>query len=452
MMPAGPGFIPPFIPPSPGIPGPLRVISGLVRNNLSILPEAAYHEPAVVIPGLQRIVVVTGPELTGEFLQKQGDRFPKGRLQNEALMPLFGNAMISSEGADWRWQRQAAAPLFRHQDMMDYGPIMTASAEAMVRLWREAPGQPRLINRDMMRAAFAVISNTMLAGGASDVIAAIEKGHGEYFKYVNWWLANRYLGLPAWLPRPGKAAMHRHEDNLRQSVRALVREKRARGAHQDDLLGKLLAAKDPETGRGMDDERIANNIATFLVAGYDTTALSLSWALYLIAKSPDWARRIREEVNEVCGAGPVGSAHYEALTTTRMVLSEALRLFPTAPIILRDVLEDTELQEVRFKAGDIVMLPIYAMHRHRQSWENPDTFDPSRFALDSPKPVRHSYLPFGAGKRICIGAAFAMLEGVIMLATFVRAADFEPLSPEPEPMGQLFLTARAGIRMRVSPI
>lgn len=444
-------FVPPFVAPAAKAPHSFSLLSQLIFNNLSIIPQEAYERDVVVVKGPPRLVFVTGEAAITEVLRTQHGNFPKGKLQNSVLNPLFGNAMISSEGVDWRWQRGAAAPLFRHSELRDYGPVMSDAAQATVEQWRAEPGEERVISRDMMHAAFSVISRTMLAGGAPDVITEIEKGHQEYFRVVNWWIAYRMLGLPAWLPRPGAAAMRRHTRNIRQSVRELIEQRREASGDGDDLLGKLLEAKDPATGRAMGDKRLVNNLIAFLVAGYDTTALSLSWALYLLSKSPQWVAAIRKEVQEICGDGPVTADHSGKLTVTNQVMSETLRLFPTAPVIVRDVLEKTNVCGTKLRTGDVVILPIYATHRHRSLWQNPNQFDPGRFAPDQPKPSRHAYLPFGAGQRICIGAAFATIETAIMLATFVRAADFEAVGPEPEPVGQMFLTPRNGITMKVTP-
>ena len=182
------GFYPPQVRPAAR---PLRFPSNLIKllnNNLEIIPEQAYREPVVFSPGPLRMAFFTDAELVKLLLLTRQPEFPKGRVQNETLRPLFGEAMISAEGREWRWQRAAAAPLFRHEELLQYGPIMTASAEATVETWRtDSPGAIRLINKDMMRAAYRVISSTMLAGGAEDVLHQIEKGHTDYFHNVNWW-------------------------------------------------------------------------------------------------------------------------------------------------------------------------------------------------------------------------------------------------------------------------
>lgn len=444
--------LPPKVDPAPK---PLRFPKNLLRllsNNLRIVPEQSYHENIVIAPGPPRMAFITGAKAVEEVLKDRSEEFPKGRLQNSILDPLFGDAMISSHGEKWRWQRKATAPLFRHDQIVNYTPLMRGAAEKLVEQWRQAPaGEERHINRDMMRVTFDVISNTMLVGGADEVISTIEKGHAEYFRLVNWWVVYRAMGMPAWLPRPGGKAMRKQEWKLRQSVKTLVEGRRSAAKDTTDLLGLLLNAENPETGQRMSDEEMVNNIVAFLVAGYDTTALALSWAIYLIARHPEWQDHIYQEVMQVAGEGKVGRDHLKELVVTDQVLNEALRLYPTAPLIVRDFDHDVVIDGVQIPGGTVGMIPIYAIHRHHSFWRDPDSFDPSRFAPDAePKPSRYQYLPFGAGPRICLGATFATVEAKIMLATFVRAARFQLVGDyEPKPTGQMFLTASGDMPMRV---
>jgi cytochrome P450 len=444
-------FYPPRVKPSAR---PLRFpfnLTKLLNNNVEIIPEQAYREPLVIAPGPPRMAFFTGPELVRTLLLDRPTDFPKGGLQVEVLKPMFGNAIISAEGREWRWQRGAAAPLFRHDELLRYGPFMSAAAEAAVAKWRAAaPGTIHAVHNDMMRAVFHVISKTMLAGVSEEMLHAIEKGHADYYRAANWWVMYSLLGLPHWLPRPGGKSMRTHETRMRKAVSELVQARRF-AATGDDLLARMVRASDPETGQSMPDELVAGNILAFLIGGSDTTAFALTWTLYLISQSPQWEARMLREIAQVVGSGPVTSAHVEHLVTVGQVLNESLRLFPTAPVIVRDIVEDMQFDGISVPAGTIGIIPIYAIHRHRSYWDDPDRFDPDRFAPGRPKPTRFQFLPFGAGPRICIGAAFAMIEATIMLATFVRAARFE-VDPRfnPQPSGQMFLLPKNGMPMRVT--
>ena len=424
----------------------------LLRNNLELIPEAAYERPLIVAPGPPRMAFLMDPDLVKDVLLTRASEFPKGGLQVDVLKPVFGNAMISAEGREWRWQRGVAAPVFRHEELLRYGPVMTAAAEAAVARWRASPpGIVHPIHADMMRAAFDVISNTMLAGGAEEVLAAIQKGHALYYASANWWVLYTLLGLPHWLLRPGGRAMRAHETRLRSSVVELVASRRRR-AGGDDLLGRMSRAADPDTGRTMSEALLVDNIVAFLMAGYDTTAFALTWTLYLISKSPEWERRMLEEIEQVAGKAEITADHVASLGVVQQVLNESLRLFPTAPVIIRDLPEDISVGGVTAPAGTIGIIPIYAIHRHRAYWSEPDRFDPDRFSQSNgAKRSRFQFMPFGAGPRICIGASFAMIEATIMLATFVRAAHFETVGVhEPKPVGRMFLVPDGGLPMRVS--
>jgi cytochrome P450 len=447
-----PAFYPPRVKPAPH---PLRFplnLAKLIRNSLELIPEQAYREALVLAPGPPRMAFISGTELLKALLLDRAAEFPKGALQVDALAPMFGKAMVSAEGAEWRWQRGAAAPLFRHEELLGYAPIMRAAAENIVANWRAAPpGTIHTVHRDMMRAVFDVMSKTMLAGVPDDLLATIEKGNDRYYRSVNWWLLCLMVGLPRWLPRPGRKAMREHEQRLRQAVSKLVLARRASGMAGDDVLSRLLRTRDPESGMSMSDGLIVDNILAFLVGGSDTTAFALTWTLYLISQSPEWEARMLDEIDRVVGGDPVGSSHVDRLVTVQQVLNESLRLFPTAPVIVRDITEDVVLDGVSIPAGTIGIVPIYAIHRHQSYWDDPHRFDPTRFAPGArSKSARFRFLPFGAGPRICIGAAFATIEATIMLATFVRAAHFE-VSPhfDPQPSAGMFLLPKKGMPMQV---
>jgi cytochrome P450 len=445
-------FYPPFVrPSSKPLRFPLNLVQ-LVRNNLSVVPEQAYRENLAISPGPPRLAFVTGSDLVETMLLDRAGEFPKGELQVGALKPLFGNAMASAEGREWRWQRGAAAPLFRHDELLRYGPIVYEAADATVARWQAAaPGTVHPVSQDMSRVTFQVISKTMLAGVPDDVLDVIEKGYADFYRGANWLVLYTLLQLPGWVPRPGGKAMRAHEWRLREAVGDLVHARRANAGGGDDLLARMMRSSDPETGRSMSDDLLVDNVLALLTGGSDTASLTLTWTLYLIARSPLWEERMLEEIERVVGSGPVTAEHVHKLVTVQQVLNESLRLFPTAPVLVRDIREDIVLDGVTVPAGTVAIIPIYAIHRHRKYWDDPDRFDPDRFAPGRPKPPRYQFMPFGAGPRICIGAAFAMIESTILLATFVRAARFE-IDPDfdPQPNGRMFLHPKHGMPMRIT--
>jgi cytochrome P450 len=194
-----------------------------------------------------------------------------------------------------------------------------------------------------------------------------------------------------------------------------------------DLVDLLMAAEDPETGRRMTDELLRDNILTFIGAGHETTALALTWSLYLLGAHPPTAARVRAEIAKVAGDETITVEHVERLTFTRQVVQEAMRLYPSLPIMTRMAGEDVEAGGLKIRKGTFVFIAIYALHRHRLLWRDPDAFDPDRWAQgESEGRHRFAYLPFGGGQRVCIGQGFAMMESVAVLATLVRGATLVP--------------------------
>jgi cytochrome P450 len=261
------------------------------------------------------------------------------------------------------------------------------------------------------------------------------------------------LGAPGWLPRPGemlgggRAGMDRMLDRI-------VAARLERGpSDPPDLLDLLVAARDPETGRGLDAVGLRNDLAAFLFAGHETTALALSWSLWILAAAPAVQERAAEEARAVLGGEPATARSYARLGYVRRVVEEALRLFPPAGFLTRTAAEDDELAGRPVRAGQSVILPIYALHRHEALWERPTAIDPDRFAPErSSGRHRFAYLPFGAGPRVCIGASLALLEATLILATLVAELRFAaPQGARPKPAMWFTLRPEGGIPLEVSP-
>ncbi|MEI2684810.1 MAG: cytochrome P450 [Cypionkella sp.] len=219
-----------------------------------------------------------------------------------------------------------------------------------------------------------------------------------------------------------------------------------------DLLDLLLAAEDPASGRKMSTAELRDNLLTFIVAGHETTALTLSWALYLCAFDPRVQAEAQTEARALLGNRVATAADLAQLPLTRRIVDEALRLYPPAAFLSRTAIAEDELCGRKVLAGDTVILPIYALHRHHKLWTNPDGFDPARFA--DPKAIdRFAYLPFGDGPRICIGASFALQEAVIILASLLARFRFSVIpGKDPKPVMILTLRPEGGIWLKVEAV
>jgi cytochrome P450 len=418
-----------------------------VRNPLEAIPRSVYERDAV--PYGAR-VWITAPALVRTVLLDERERYRK--LSTLRLLgPLLGRGILTSEGAEWKWQRQAAAPVFRQQDLLRLVPSFAHAAARLVERWRAAPGV-QAIDRDMTRATFEVISSTLLPSADAGVAQVFERSMAAFQRGAGWGILYASTGMPSWLPRPGMLSSARAAAALRRATHAVLRESRAAGAQAEDLLRRLMASRDPETGRTMDDTRLVDNLLTFYLAGHETTARALAWTLYLLARSPQWHSLLEEEIAAVTGGAPVAAEHIEQLTLVQQVLKESMRLYPPAPLIARQAIEDGELGGVPVRRGMSVVMPIYAIHRHAKRWDEPDVFDPSRFSPEREAAIeRYQYLPFGAGPRICIGMAFAMIEATAMLATLLQHARFSPVEGhDPHPVARVTLLPRGGVSLRVT--
>ncbi len=454
VAPASTALYPPTVEPPPQPLKLSRALLSYVRNPLYVVSRPVYEEPIVVFeptPG-RMVVWVTRPDLVEQVLNT--DKYDKTDVEKRDLGGSLGDGVLTAKGAHWRWQRRAMAPMFRHQEILTYVPEMSGAADALAAQWRRDGSRVRAIDNDMIDVTFDVIARTMLLGGVPAEADLIKREGTAYLANSSWELAWTLLKLPTWLPHPATYTMRRAARLMRRAIGDIIARRRAAGAEGSDLLGRLLAARNPETGEPMDDEHVISNLLTLLEAGHETTARGLTWALYLLARAPEWQDRVRAEVNAVAGTATIGPAHLPQLAITERVVKEAMRLYPPAPVISRMPLADTELGGHMIRARAQVVVPIYAIHRHRQLWTDPDRFDPDRFLPELEKAMKRTqYMPFGAGPRICIGMSFAQVEAVALLAALVRAAKFDWDGRHlPEPISRVTLRPKGGMPLMVTPL
>lgn len=430
-----------------------RAFAAVVRDPMKAMPAEIYREPVVAVHlGGRKRLYLMDPGLIHQALVGKAGSLGKGDQVRRAVGPALGQGLLTADGAHWRWQRQSVASAFRPDSMQDLLPAMIEAAGRTRRRWQAiSPGRVD-IGHEMMRTTFDIIVETMMSGGNGIDVAAVERAITDYLKPIGWVLAFGMFGAPDWVPYPGRTKARDAVEFLRTSLRTVVHERRAALDDRHDLVTMLLAAQDPETGRAMTDEEIVDNLMTFITAGHETTALALAWVFHLLAEHPDIEARVLEEIATVTHKGRVEADHVARLTYTRQVLFEAMRLYPPAPIITRTAIEDFTLADRLVTAGTDVTVPIHAVHRHQLLWNDPDRFDPERFAPSEVKARhRYAYMPFGAGPRVCIGSTFASLEAVAILAvllpTFQLSNDG---AVTPETVMRLTLRPKRSLDMRLS--
>lgn len=423
------------------------------RNVLELIPEVATRVPILSGVTGKRWHMVMDPGALRRILRDSVDDYPKSVVTKLILGPAIGQSLFVAEGAHWQWQRRAAAPVFSHRNVTALAPVMTLAAERAAQRIAAQSGRAADLFAEMVTATFEVISDVTFSGGAGFDRDAIHGAIESYIRQTARLSLLDVIGAPPWVPRPGRifsgASLREMKAVANQAI--LGRKTRPHSG-VPDLLDLLLAAEDPTTRRRMSTDELRDNLLTFIVAGHETTALTLAWALYLCAHDPAVQEAARDEAQAVLQGRAATSADLAALPLTRRIVDEALRLYPPAAFLARTALAPDTLCGRAVRPGDTVILPIYALHRNSLLWPNPDAFDPARFA--DPKSIdRFTYLPFGDGPRICIGASFALQEAVIILATLLARFRFTAIPGRaPKPVMILTLRPEGGVWLEVEAL
>ncbi len=438
-------------------PRPLRgfaLIAAARRNLLEVIDADLFERPYRESRNFGRAYLgVCSPELIQSVLLDEADAFQRAESQQRLFRPAVGEGLFTAEGAAWRRQRRAAAPAFRHEFLRNMVSAFAEAAEdAAERLVASRRSGPVDVEPEMRRATLSVVSRTLLAGfdNAADPQRLTQR-LGAFAALVAKPTLLDLIGAPAWIPSVARLRLQRVARAMREEARHALERRRADG-QEGDLLGALVAARDPETGAGLTDAELVDNILTFVGAGHETSTVALTWALGLIARAPAVQQRLADEAHAVLGAGPVTADAVDRLRFHEQVLNETLRLFTPTPFLLRQAHRDVDLGPVRVRAGTEVWCHLYVLHRSPLQWDAPAAFDPDRFSPERSRGRhRFGFIPFGAGPRICIGARFAMLEAKTMLATLTRAFHLAPAGPEPLPAFRLTVRPAGGMWLTLAP-
>jgi cytochrome P450 len=423
------------------------------RNVLELIPEIATRQPMLSGRTGRRWHMVMDPGALKRVLRDRVEDYPKSTVTKLILEQAIGDSLFVAEGAEWLWQRRTAAPVFSHRNVAALAPVMTAAAERASARVAAANGRGIDMFAEMVAATFEVISDVTFSGGEGFDRGAVHRAIEGYIANAAKVSVLDMLGVPGWVPRPGRIMGGSAMQEMKRIADTAIDRRRREGAQDiPDLLDLLLAGEDPKSGRRMTTSELRDNLLTFIVAGHETTALTLSWALYLCAFDEGVQDAARAEVRAVLGDRAATAEDVARLPLIRQIIDETLRLYPPAAFLSRTAMAADELCGREIRPGDTVVLPIYALHRHHLLWDDPDQFDPSRFA--DPKGVeRFAYLPFGDGPRVCIGANFALQEAVIILATLLARHKFSRIAgKEPKPVMILTLRPEGGVWLKVDTI
>jgi len=394
--------------------------------------------------------LVSHPDLVRAVLKDRHREFVKPIQGRRNMSRILGNGLLVSEGSFWLRQRRIMQPAFHKRRTDAFAQSMVTAADELADEWATRD-EPFDVANDMMRVTLRIVQETLLGvdpTGDADRI-------GESVSYLIGEINRRFRRViqpPQSWPTPANLRFKKHREVLDQTVGSIIRKRRASPERGDDLLSILLEIVDEETGESMDDEQLRDEVMTIFLAGHETTANALSWTIYLLGKHPEVARRLREELALVLGDRRPTASDYGQLTYTKMVFKESMRLYPPAWIVARAPRQDLELGGYTIEGGSRIFVSPWVVHRNPDVWPDPEGFDPERFR--NPKAIDpYAFFPFGGGRRQCIGQGFAMMEGVMILATLLRRFHLELSPGHPvEPEAQVTLRPKHGIRVSARPV
>ncbi|OKK22678.1 cytochrome [Streptomyces sp. CB00455] len=403
-------------------------------------------------PGLRaELYCVFSPEGAQQVLASQAANFRKDNPFYQEIRDSFGNGLLTSQDEDYLRQRRLVQPLFTRRRVDGYAGAVAAETASVVDSWSQAPGGVVDVTEQMMHLALRAVARILFGTDVEATVDVVDRCFPVITEYV---LRRGYspANVPRSWPTPANRRAAAALDELYAVCDRIIAQRRtaaAGGGGGEDLLTLLAAAGSSHDGE-FDAGELRDQVLIFLLAGHETTATSLAFALHLLARHPAEQRLAREEISRVLGDRTPEAADLDRLPYLTQVLKEAMRLYPAAPIIGRKAVAATEVGGHAIPAGANIILAPWVTHRHPLHWPDPDRFDPGRFApeAEAGRP-RYAWFPFGGGPRACIGQHFSMLESVIALAMILRAYEFEAVDTDIPVSAAITLRAEGPARCRI---
>ncbi len=447
----------PFVPPAPRPrtrpPSALEMMRIVYRNPLELWGEPSYNEPWISVNGVGGpLVIANDPGLVRHVLVDNAKNYKMATVRQKILRPILRDGLLTAEGEVWRRSRKAMAPVFTPRHIFGFARPMLKRALEFVERYED--GTVTDLAADMTMLTYEILAETLFSGEIAGSKETFSEDIDRLLETMGRVDPLDLLRAPDWLPRltriRGRKTMAYFRGIVSDTM--ALREdwlKRDPDGAPQDFLTLLLKAEGPD---GLTRAEVEDNIITFIGAGHETTARALGWTLYCLAEAP-WEREpIEREIDAVLASEPDPTKWLEAMPLTRAAFDEALRLYPPAPSINREPIEPEHYKDLYIPPKAAVLVMPWVIHRHRKLWNKPDAFLPERFHPGNREKIdRFQYLPFGAGPRVCIGAAFAMQEAMIALAVLMSRFRFETTADtRPWPVQKLTTQPQGGLPMRVT--
>ena len=440
--------------PRPPEHGAWRNLLWFSRDKLGFLLDMARHGPVVRLSlGPQPMYLVCDPAGVKHVMVDNNHNYDKQTVGYDELRLHLGNGLLTSEGDFWRRQRRIAQPAFHRGRIDEFAEIMARRTHTMLHHWEGhvLSGQPFDVAREMTKLTLVIAAEALLGSDPGEDADAVGEAVDVLIDVMNRRMM-AILRIPYWVPTIDHLRARRAMRFIDELVAEIIRRRRSSTLDPGDLLSMLMHTEDADTGERMTDAQLRDEVVTMLLAGHETTANALSWALYLLGQHPQITARIRDEFTRVVGDGVPDARQTRALEYTERVVKETLRLYPSAWMIDRRPIEDDVIDGVRVRAGSLVAVSPWITHHDPRLWDDPMTFDPDRFLPEREKErPRYAYFPFGGGPRMCIGQPFSMMESVLILGSIAHRYDVSLVAGHPvEADPVVTLRLKHGLRVRLA--
>lgn len=410
-----------------------------------LLYSRQFGDMIMVRFGPAKLYLLNHPDLIHEVLVSKASHFYKSSIIKQALGPVLGEGLFTSDGDFWKRQRKLAQPAFHTKRISNYAETMVDCTETLIQGWLE---DARLdVEKEMSDVTIQVVAKTMFGGEVSGIQTLIQEVR-VLLKIMDTRFS-RLFQIPRWLPTSENRTLDATMASMNRLMQGFIETRRTSGEDSGDLLSMLLMARDEDNGERMSDKQLRDELMTIFGAGHETTATTLTWVWYLLAIHPEIEAKLHTELDSVLQGHRPAMDDLPRLPYTSQVIKEAMRLYPPAFATSRENSDETEIGGITFPKGTQFLINIYGMHRDSRFFINPDIFDPERFSPESEKSIdKNAYLPFGSGPRVCIGNAFAMMEARLLLATMAQQYRLSlPADMKVEPARRFTLRPRDGLRM-----
>lgn len=378
--------------------------------------------------GTASIVVLNHPDHAQYILRDNVRNYSKDGAFWDGIRPLLGNGLVTSEGDFWLRQRRMMNPHFHRQRLAALTEVMVQAIDECLNTWPKFIGQadPVDVTHEFARITMRIIMRTMFGSDLADDDFEVI---GDKIAFaLNFLLPQVVIQqLPNWLPIPQRAQYKQVIEDIDKFIYGIIDARRENLSN--DLISMLLEAVDDETGETMSNKQLRDEVVTIFTAGYETTALTLSWVTHFMTQHPEIVEKLREEIDGALGDRTPGFGDLHSLPYTRQVLQEAMRLAPPSYFTPRTAVADDVIDGYHIKAGQMILMMTYVIHRHPDFWPDAHTFDPDRFS-PAQSEGRHptAWVPFGSGQRMCLGRDFAYMEGTLILVMMLQR--FNMKAPE----------------------